>query len=545
MSLLLAFTALFDSGNDPLKEVAEVFGAFLAVFIILICSGLLQLIFVPLLASKKGRDGAIWFVVTVIWLFFDASLIFVAIVVFGFLGLLGIASGDVEGILKGIACFVVALALVYLPLLVLLVSPSKASPLRPRRPLRTQFGELRRFLLRRKRPRSLPSGPAAAPAGQANPGAWQAIEEGQASAAETSSGSCPKCKGKLLPTDAKCANCGFAPGEAAKKTRRRHTVVVRQRNLLWPLLGGVGALLAAGLIILVAVKTGGESEGLGSSTTAEAEKAPPRKTAPVTAKKPSGSRPAPQAAPKPKTSRPKPSSVSALTESRIRGTAPLRGTPARASTPPAIRKTVEKDPEIRPLKNPVLCKTCRGKGSLHGGAELKALFREEVRRDLAVGLRPLVVAGQMTEDEWRKRLEDMVPKLAELEYQEALLKMKFQGTLPPLKTCSGCRGSGKVEGREGASKDPGVGAAVGPGIGRTSPGPSRPMKVTPPEPPEPKLETKPLYRWIFELKSGGRLRVYSYTQDGGKYVLLVPGGRVSIPKETVVGIKKYVEAGKK
>jgi hypothetical protein len=66
--------------------------------------------------------------------------------------------------------------------------------------------------------------------------------------------------------------------------------------------------------------------------------------------------------------------------------------------------------------------------------------------------------------------------------------------------------------------------------------------VAPPPPPPPKPAPLAEIKWVFHLKSGGRLKVVSFEEKGDSYVIKLPaGGTTTISKDAVEGIVKYTE----
>jgi len=65
---------------------------------------------------------------------------------------------------------------------------------------------------------------------------------------------------------------------------------------------------------------------------------------------------------------------------------------------------------------------------------------------------------------------------------------------------------------------------------------------TTPPPPAPKAAAE--VQWVFELKSGGKIKVISYEEKDGKYVLKLPTGSSTVSKEDVERITKVEPQGK-
>ncbi len=66
----------------------------------------------------------------------------------------------------------------------------------------------------------------------------------------------------------------------------------------------------------------------------------------------------------------------------------------------------------------------------------------------------------------------------------------------------------------------------------------------PPPAEAPKPAPAPAVQWIFHLKSGGKLKVVSYEEKDGKYLLKLAAGSSSVPRESVERITKADLSGK-
>lgn len=97
---------------------------------LLLCFSFLQLVVVPIVAARKGKSGAAWFMLTLIWLIIAST--FAATMYWGGSLMWAREGGDNA---KGILAVAIGVVVAFLPGIVLLFSSGKrqAVPVRRRR----------------------------------------------------------------------------------------------------------------------------------------------------------------------------------------------------------------------------------------------------------------------------------------------------------------------------------------------------------------------------------------------------------------------------
>ncbi len=95
---------------------------------IVVLGGLAQLIFVPSMASERGKDSGLWFLITIVWLliFWGFAAIGMVFIGFGLIaGIAGASQGDPQsGMVLGL-CLISGLVMVmieYLPMFALMMT---------------------------------------------------------------------------------------------------------------------------------------------------------------------------------------------------------------------------------------------------------------------------------------------------------------------------------------------------------------------------------------------------------------------------------------
>jgi hypothetical protein len=505
-------TVALRSGNaHPITEMA----AWLLVSLILLgCSGILQLALVPTAAAERGRDGAIWFMVTVIWLFFNAGAIYVLLVVAEGVAIVGISAGTAQGFLVAILASVFALGIIYLPLIVIYICPPVKTPgTEKAKALGKVLRKLR--LLRRERDQAV---------------AQVASERGVEEPTE-----CPKCRSKWALRSPKCVNCGLI-WNAPKKPATVRRMVVQAKNTSWIAPSVIAMVFATVFFVALALRKGTEGN-LDKS---------PHATRETNREGPSQAKASPPANARDDVAEPR------NVDERPRST---RLKPAVRNTPEdeAIARKAALQPAIRQPDCPI----CQGLGLVDGSIALQLQLRKEVYKRLADQLGPLLQSGQPElKEKLEGGLEEQVRTQTEIEYWQELLRMKARGErLPAHAKCSYCSGSGSVDELK-AIRAPRIKSLVSPpgqdspqsaqkGTSAVETGPKEPVpegKVaqggSQPSPGEAKPEPSQVVHWVFHLSGGGKIRAVSYSEKDERYSIKLMSGSTSVPKESVLKIEK-------